>query len=145
MSPQQLVMAWAACGTRRVWRACTLVAMIGIMRGCEVVLEEGESFDPLQCLLPADVSLEGCGPTRAELRVRLRMRKRKDLRVLHGKHDQVILAAAAQGAFFCVVAELEEWLVERRALGIPESCPLFCHDDGSRLSQSVRCVHRSRH
>ena len=140
VSPQQLVMAWAACSTRRVWRACTAVAMIGIMRGCEVVLAEGESFDPLQCLLPADVSVEGRGPTRDELRARLRMRKRKDLRVLHGKHDQVILAAAAHGAFFCVVAELEEWLVERRARGIPESCPLFCHDDGSPITVREMCA-----
>ena len=75
-------------------------------------------FDGEQCLLPFDVEVQGCRPMREELRVRPRMRKRKDLRVLHGKHDQVILAAAQEGAFFDVVSELEVWLAERRALGI---------------------------
>ena len=95
---------------------------------------DGEAFAASEHLLPADVQIEGRGPTRDELRVRLRMRKRKDLHVLRGKHDSVILAAAADAAFFDVVGELEAWLAERRAMGIPESAALFCHDDGSAIT-----------
>ena len=54
--------------------------------------------------------------------------------MLHGKHDSVVLAAAADGAFFDVVEELEVWLAFRRARGISEDAPLFCHDDGSSVS-----------
>jgi hypothetical protein len=139
VSPEQLATAWLATNASRMWRACTATALVGIMRGCEVVLMAGESFDTAQHLVPADVAIEGRGPTRDELRVRLRMRKRKDLRVLHGKHDRVVLAAAAEGAFFDVVSELEAWLAERRALGISDACPLFCHPDGSAATVKELC------
>ena len=112
---------------------------VGIMRGCEVVLMAGEAFDTEQHLVPADVAFEGKGEGR---RVRLRMRKRKDLRVLHGKHDRVILAAAGEAAFFDVVAELEAWLEERKALGIAEDRPLFCHPDGSAVTVRELCAQR---
>lgn len=141
VTPLQLTTGWEAFQVGQMWRACTAVALVGMMRGCEVVLGDGESFDPQQSLLPEDVAVEGRGPTREELRVRLRMRKRKDLRVLHGKHDRVILAAAADGAFFDVVTELEAWLAERRALGISEAAPLFCHADGSAATvRELRAV-----
>ena len=63
----------------------------------------------------------------AQRYLRLRMRKRKDLCVLHRKHDWVVLASAGEGAHFDVVEEMVEWLRERCALGISEDAPLFCH------------------
>ena len=63
-----------------------------------------------------------------------RMRKRKDLRVLRGKASRVIVSAAGAGAYFDAVAEIEAWLEARRALGISESCPLFCHENGRGIT-----------
>jgi hypothetical protein len=135
VSPRQLAAGWKAVGASRMIRAATATALVGMMRGCEVALMEGEEFEAEQHLVPADVEVVGPRkPTRDELRARLRMRKRKDLRVLRGKHDVVILAAALDAAAFDVVEELEAWLAERRALGIPETQMLFCHEDGSPLT-----------
>jgi hypothetical protein len=135
VSPRQLAAGWKAVGASRMVRAATATALVGMMRGCEVALMDGETFEAEQHLVPADVEVVGPRqPTRDELRARLRMRKRKDLRVLRGKHDVVILAAALDAAAFDVVEELESWLAERRALGIPETHMLFCHEDGSALT-----------
>jgi hypothetical protein len=144
VTPEDLAKSWDALGCRRVWRACTAVLLTGLMRGCEGCLMDGESFETSQHLVPADVETvtggvgaEGSGALRvrggAERTCVLRMRKRKDLKMLRGKHDKVVLASALDGAFFCVVTELEAWLAERRAMGIPEGSALFCHDDGSPL------------
>ena len=66
----------------------------------------------------------------------LRMRKRKDLRVLRGKHDNVYLSEAAEGAFFDVVAELDAWLQQRRELGVGDERPLFCWASGAPVRVS---------
>ena len=137
VTPADLAGSWVALGCRRVWRALTAVLLTGLMRGCEGCLMDGETFDATQNLVPADVQTVVGGEGGAvvagggvERTCVLRMRKRKDLKMLRGKHDKVVLASALDGAFFCVVTELEAWLAERRALGIPEGCALFCHDDG---------------
>ena len=56
--------------------------------------------------------------------------------MLHGKHDWVLLASAGEGAHFDVVEEMVEWLRERRALGISDDAPLFCHEDGVAIRVS---------
>ena len=66
---------------------------------------------------------------------RVRMRKRKDLCVLRGKHAEVYLAGGA-GGFFDAAQELQSWLAARRRLGIDDSRPLFCHPDGSAFTVS---------
>ena len=153
VTPADLAKSWTALGCRRVWRACTAVLLLGLMRGCEGCLMDGESFDPTQNLVPADVMMvegEGKGErgVRSDRSCVLRMRKRKDLKMLRGKHDKVVLASALDGAFFCGLTELEAWLAERRAMGIPEGCALFCHDDGKpikvrELRDMVKALMRS--
>ena len=72
-------------------------------------------------MVPADVSFfERDGACHA----RVRMRKRKDLRVLRGKHAEVYLAGGA-GGFFDAASELQLWLAERRWLRVGELRPLF--------------------
>ena len=76
-------------------------------------------------MTPADVRFfAGDGAVHA----RLQMRKRKDLKVLRGKHDSVLLAGG--GEFLDAPAALARWLVERRRLGMPEDGPLFCDARG---------------
>ena len=119
---------WIVRGVSQMFRAATATALIGLMRGIEVCIEDDGTFLESEHLVPADVDvLVRAGRAR---RVRLTMRKRKDLRVLRGKHDRVILPEAGEGAHFDVVGELVEWLRVRREAGIPDSAPLFCHMDG---------------
>ena len=71
---------------------CRAVLSVGfclLARGCEVALDAGEPVDPSQHLVPSDVSFFEKGGLR---HARIRMRKRKDLRVLRGKHAEVVLA-----------------------------------------------------
>lgn len=123
-----------------MWRALLSVAFTGLMRGCEVALDDarGEQFDPEQHLLPADVSPF----TQAGVRhARLRMRKRKDMHVLRGKHDVVVLAGG--GRFIDAPAALAEWLAARAAHAVPAHWPLFCEESGKMVSVSqVRDVVR---
>ena len=117
-----------------MWRACLTTAALGMMRGCEVALDDGrhESFTPEQCLVPADVSF--VFDAAAVRHCRLRMRKRKDLRVLRGKHDSVLLAGG--GRFLDAPAELARWLSRRHAIGLTGEHPLFCHPDGRAITVS---------
>ena len=116
----------------RVWRAALTFGMVALARGCEFALDGGrhERFQASEHMVPADVTFFMCDGRR---HARVRMRKRKDLRVLRGKQATVYLAGGA-GGFFDAVVELELWLEERRASGIPEGCALFCHPDGSALT-----------
>ena len=100
-----------------------------LARGCEVTLDAGEPVDPSQHLVPADVSFFMKDGGR---HARLRMRKRKDLKVLRGKQAEVVMAGG--GAFFDAVAMLEQWLEVRRALGIAADAPLFCWPDGRGMT-----------
>ena len=64
--------------------------------------------------------------------VRLRMRKRKDMRLLRGKHDEVLLPGG--GAFVDPVAEMSEWVRRRPAVGLTDAQPLFCWPDGRSVT-----------
>ena len=62
------------------------------------------------------------------MNLRVKMRKRKDLRVLRGKHSEVMLAGG--GSVLDPVGDMLEWLRARRALGLADDGPLFCWPDG---------------
>lgn len=109
------------------WRAALSTAFAGLMRGCEAAIDDakGESFSPAQHPVVCDVrDLVSSG----QRGVPPRMRKRKDLRVLHGKHDTVYLAAG--GRYVDAPLCIREWIAARRAAGIS---PLFCHASGSSI------------
>lgn len=116
-----------------MWRALLSVAEVGLMRGCEVALDDsrGERFEPDQHLLPADVTFLRSAGVES---VRLRMRKRKDLRVLRGKHDSVLVAGG--GRHLDAVRELARWLRVRAQLGLPADGPLFCDAAGAAVTVS---------
>ena len=66
------------------------------------------------------------------LHMSVRMRKRKDLRVLRGKQARVLIAGG--GSHFDAARELERWLAVRREQGLPSKGPLFCHSDGRPIT-----------
>ena len=108
-----------------MWCAAMSTAFCLLARGCEIALDEGEPPDPTQHLVPADVTLFERGGVR---HARLQMRKRKDMKVLRGKHATVVLAGG--GELFDTVRLLERWLRVRAGLGIDSQAPLFCWPDG---------------
>ena len=124
-----------------MWRAALTVAESGLMRGCEFALDGArrEAFQSSEHVEPADVSFF----TRAGTRhASLRMRKRKDLKVLRGKQSTVLLAGGG-GGFFDAVGELEAWLEVRRGLGPERGMALFCHPDGRSITvDEVRAMVR---
>ena len=63
----------------------------------------------------------------------LTMRKRKDLRVLRGKHDRVLVPDAPEGAHLDAARLLREWVAERRRR-FGDRGALFCDDDGRPVS-----------
>ena len=129
-TPDGLVRGMDACGCSPAWRAALEFGMVALARGCEFSLSAGEVHQVSEHMVPADVSAFVRGGVR---HARVRMRKRKDLRVLRGKQAEVYLAGGS-GGFFDAVADLELWLARRRQLGIDESRALFCHDDGSSFT-----------
>ena len=52
--------------------------------------------------------------------------------MLRGKHSLVVIAGG--GAHFDAARELADWVAVRRALGLAEDGPLFCHADGRMVS-----------
>ena len=105
--------------------------LAALARACEFAIddERGEVFETSEHLTPEDVTpFERSGVRHA----RMRMRKRKDLKVLRGKHATVVLAGG--GSVFDPVRRLERWLRARRVLGLPADGPLFCWPDGSPLT-----------
>ena len=112
-----------------MWRAALTTGFCLLARGCEIALDEGEIPDPSQHLVPADVSFFSAG---GGVHARMRMRKRKDLKVLRGKHAQVVLAGG--GETFDAVWLLEQWLELRGRLGIAAEAPLFCWPNGSGIT-----------
>ena len=138
VTPRNLAVALERRKSSLAWWACLTVALQGLARGCEVALMDGEEFELEQHMVPADVTISRstCGTRIA----RLRMRKRKDLQMLRGKHAEVVLAGGAADAHFDVVELLEQWLAERKRLGIPEGRPLFCHSERPWLGFTVREV-----
>ena len=117
-----------------MWRAATAFGLALLARGCEFALDDsrGEVFTPSENLTPADVRFfTSPGGVR---HARVRMRKRKDLKVLTGKHHVVVLGGG--GSVLDPVDELAVWLEVRAALGLPDDGPLFCWPDGSCITVS---------
>ena len=129
-TPDGLARGMAILRCSRMWRAALTFGMVVLARGCEFALTSGERFEQSEHLVPADVVVFAREGAR---HARVRMRKRKDMRVLRGKQAEVFLAGGATG-YFDAVAELEAWLEERRAQGISDARPLFCHADGSAIT-----------
>ena len=140
VAPQDLGRAMRLDGTPLNWRSALTFGVAVLARGIEFALGDDEDFEPSEHMLPADVSLSTFDGSRI---ARVRMRKRKDLRVLRGKHAEVVLVGQ-QGAFIDAVADLEAWLAERVRLGIPEGRPLFCHTERPwrAASRFARCATR---
>ena len=108
-------------------RAALTYGFASFSRGCEFALDDSrrEAFDATQHITPADVTpVRGAGV----MNLRVKMRKRKDLRVLRGKHSEVMLAGG--GSVLDPVGDMLEWLRARRALGLADDGPLFCWPDG---------------
>ena len=123
-----------------MWRAALAFGFQSLARGCELGTDDSEQFDPVDHLLPADFSFFSTNGTR---HARARMRKRKDLKLLRGKHAEVVVGGG--GTYFDAVVMLEEWLRARRAAGIPEEWPMFCGADGRAtrtcdVRTAVRCA-----
>ena len=128
-------------GEHYMWRAALGFGFGAMARGIEFALdaERGETFEVSEHMVPADVQFFERGGARHS---RVRMRKRKDLQVLRGKHAEVVLAGG--GAAFDAALLLEQWLIRRRELGIGEGRPLFCHEDGSGITvREVRAAVRA--
>ena len=116
-----------ASASSAAMRAALTYGFASFSRGCEFALDDSrrEAFDSTQHITPADVTPV---PAADSLNLRVKMRKRKDLRVLRGKHSEVFLAGG--GSVLDPVGEMMEWLRVRRALGLPDDGPLFCWPDG---------------
>ena len=116
-----------------MWRAVLMFAMSVMARGCEVAIDpaRGKRFESSEGITPADVSVFEEGGVR---HAQVRMRKRKDLKVLRGKQALVIVSGG--GTCFDAVVELLAWVEFRRALGLPEDGPLFCWPDGTSITVS---------
>ena len=118
--PEALACGMRVLGVSRMWRAALTFGMAAIARGAEFALPEGEAFEASEHLMASDVTpFEEGGVWHA----RVRMRKRKDLRILRGKQVDVVVAGG--GSHFDAAGELFAWIRERRSQGIPDECPLF--------------------
>lgn len=128
-TPQALAEGLAAVRPGQNWRAALTFGMAALARGVEFAIDgaRGEAFAPSEHMTASDVALFACDRC---TNARVKMRKRKDLRLLRGKHSDVVLGGGG-GGWFDPVAELMEWLRQRRAAGIADDRPLFCHMDGS--------------
>ena len=140
VSPAQLSAAWrrrygAVAGRRMslmassMWRSATSFGISALARACEFALDDGEAFDMTQHITPADVTFFCRDGVR---HAKVLMRKRKDLRVLRGKHSTVVLAGG--GVHYDAVQELWEWIEARRAAGLPDDGPLWCWESGDAIS-----------
>ena len=131
--------------TSLMWLAALAFGFSALARGCEFALDDSrhEVWELEQHLTPGDVSFfERGGATHA----RLSMRKRKDLKVLRGKHAKVVVAGG--GRHVDAPLRLRDWLRARRALGLPDDGPLFCWPSGecitvTQVRECVRLVMRA--
>lgn len=124
VTPSELASGMEAGGCGANWRAALTFGLLALARGVEFSLGDNEEFDEEEHMVPADACFSWVESTRV---AKVKMRKRKDLKLLKGKHAEVVLVGSGGGGFVDAVAELEQWLAERRRLGIPEGRPLFCH------------------
>jgi hypothetical protein len=131
-TPEDLMRGIEAAVPGQGWRACLTFAMVVLARGCEVALDasRGEIFAESEHMTADDVAFFLRDGVR---HARVRMRKRKDLRVLRGKQALVVVAGGG-GGFFDAAAELYAWIEQRRAWGIDDSAPLFCGPDGASFT-----------
>jgi hypothetical protein len=134
VSPAQLCSALDVCYPRdhpedAMVRSALSFALGALARAAEYALGEGEEFEVSEHLTPRDVTFFSNGGHR---NARLKMRKRKDLRMLRGKHATVVLAGG--GRFIDPVAALEKWLEWRATLGLPADGPLFCWPSGVAIT-----------
>jgi hypothetical protein len=114
-----------------MWRAALTFGMSAMARAVEFALDAGraEQFEASEHMMASDVS----EVARTELtHCAVRMRKRKNLEVLRGKDQRVLIAAG--GRYFDSALLLRCWLRRRRAAGIADSRPLFCHADGRSIT-----------
>lgn len=90
------------------WKAALSTSFAGLVRGCEIANDEskGEFFSPEQHPIERDILRELTMSCLGALA--LRMRKRKDLLVLSGKHDTVYLAEG--GRYVNAPAALRTWI-----------------------------------
>ena len=114
---------------RDLWDAVLQVTLAALARGCEVALEGKEAFEEDQHITPEDVSWFWQAGV---LCARILWRKRKDLKVLRGKHSVVILSGG--GSIFDPVLALHTWMGRRSALGLASNGPLFCHANGTSIT-----------
>ena len=112
-----------------MWAAALSFGFAGLCRGCEFALDAGETFVATEHLTPHDVAFFERG---GERHARVRMRRRKDLKLLTGKHHDVFLAGG--GSILDPVTALERWLTVRASLGLRTDGPLFCWPDGSSIT-----------
>ena len=112
-----------------MWRAALSFGMVGLCRGCEFALSGSEPFEPDQHLVPTDVAFFNHGGRR---HASVRMRKRKDLRVLRGKQARVLISGG--GVHFDASAALEQWMECRAQLGLRPDSPLFCRPNGQAIT-----------
>ena len=133
-TPADLAAGRDAVQASPMWRAALSFGLVALARGCEFALDAGrrEAFDLTQHMTVEDVVFF-FGADGVE-NARVRMRKRKDLRVLRGKQAVVILAGAPPGAHIDAVRDLRAWIAVRRALGIADSRPLFCDEHGEGIT-----------
>ena len=131
-TPQDVVTGLRLTGASLAWRAAASFALVVMARGCEIALDSArsEEFEESEHMMASDVTFF----TREGVRhARVRMRKRKDLRVLRGKQAIVVIAGGG-GGHFDAADDLWRWIQHRRATGIPDSAPLFCDDAGASFT-----------
>ena len=117
-----------------MWRACLSLMLLGMLRGAEVGLDDSnqEFFEESQHVTRNDVMFSHKNGT---VMAAVRMRKRKDLRMLRGKHDVVYVCECAHG-HVDAVTELSRW-VAAHAEKWPAQHALFVSGDGKMISTSV--------
>ena len=130
-TPSDLAAGMRALETPQMWRAALTFGMAGMARGVEFALDSdrGERFEVSEHMQASDVTFFFSKGVR---HARVRMRKRKDLKILRGKHAVVIIAGG--GAHFDAADELFRYIEERRARGVPDAAPLFCGDAGDMIT-----------
>ena len=130
-SPMALRDGLRAIEASQMWRAASSFALVVLARGCEIALDSarGEAFEESEHMTADDVAFFFESGVR---HARVRMRKRKDLRVLRGK--QALVVVAGGGSIIDAADELYRWIELRRAMGIPDAAPLFCHASGGMIT-----------
>jgi hypothetical protein len=131
-TPQDVARGLELAGASLARRSASTFALVVMARGCEIALDaaRGEVFEVSEHMTAADVTFFFREGVR---HARVRMRKRKDLRILRGKQAVVVIAGGGIG-HFDAADDLHRWIEHRRAIGIPDDAPLFCDDAGASFT-----------